>query len=477
MSAFPNDLSQVRPQIWFAISLFAGVALVAIAAAESLRELLVLPVGLLLAGAILFRPFIGLLLITGFVQLDALANLLFSALPLSPFKILTLLSLGGVIINNYREPIQSRSGFDEPLFRVALMFGLAALISALYASDAGAAQTSLERYLGLTILLYLVLHLVQGREQVEWLLLAVVISTAISAAVVLFDWAIGGHLLSTHEAATTAQWSGVSRSSGASDYNPTTAAIMMLTGTCLALILFWRSPRWRWLTTTTALIGSLALLFSFARSAAVVYALMLCWMLFKIRHHRRAPAIFAVIFVLLISALPWLPADLWERLATLSNFDTDRSLWRRLSYQIIGWDLFTQHPLLGVGPGNFPYHFIDEAYRWMPGRYLIPRELHNTYLEVLTEIGLLGFSCFAAMLLLALRGLARTIRSVSDPLISHYAEALLFAYTAFLTASVFMPHEYNKYLWIFAGLAIAVTRLGRDAANSSALPQLAAREG
>ena len=272
------------------------------------------------------------------------------------------------------------------------------------------------------------------------------------------------------------QWGGVSRSSGASDYNPTTAAIMMLTGTCLAILLCWRSQRWRWLTFATALIGSLALLLSFARSAAVVYALMLVWLLFKLRRQRQAPAIFVLILVTIISMLPWLPADLWERLGTLSNFDTDRSLWRRLSYHVIGWDLFTQHPLLGVGPGNFPYHFIDQAYRWMPGRYLIPRELHNTYLEVLTEIGILGFTCFAAMLLLALRNLACTIRTASEPLVRHYAEAMQFAYLAFLVASVFMPHEYNKYLWIFAGLAIAITRLGRADISLCKAPKQAIRE-
>jgi len=476
MNESARELLRSRPLTWLVASLVVGVTVAVIGSAGSAREMLAASVGLALAAAIVYRPFLGLLLITGFVQLDALANLLFSALPLSAFKILTLLTLAGVVLNNYRKPIQSYSSFDEPLFRFALMFGLAVLISALYASDAIAAQTTLERYLGLMILLYLVLHLVQSYKQVEWLLLAVVVSTVISAAVVLIDWAIGGHLLSTHEAATTAQWEGVSRSSGASDYNPTTSAIMMLTGTCLALVLAWRTPRWRWLTTATILIGSLALLLSFARSAALVYALMLVWMLFKIRHHRRAPAIFAVIFVLLLSALPWLPADLWDRLATLSNFDTDRTLWRRLSYHIIGWDLFIQHPLLGVGPGNFPYHFIEEVYRWMPGRYLIPRELHNTYLEVLTETGLLGFSCFAGMLLLALRGLARTLRTGTDPLIRHYAEALQFAYVAFLAASVFMPHQYNKYLWIFAGLAIAVTRLGRNATDQAAPPQQHTRE-
>jgi O-antigen ligase len=73
--------------------------------------------------------------------------------------------------------------------------------------------------------------------------------------------------------------------------------------------------------------------------------------------------------------------------------------------------VLAEHPLLGVGPGNYKVHYMDPDYRWMPGRGVVPRQLHNMYLEVATETGVVGFVLFAGMLFLALRSLNRVRKS------------------------------------------------------------------
>jgi len=81
------------------------------------------------------------------------------------------------------------------------------------------------------------------------------------------------------------------------------------------------------------------------------------------------------------------------------------------------------------------------------------------YLEVATDSGLLGFACFAGMLFLSLRSLHRVRKRGPTKEIRVFGEALHFAYVGLLLASLFMPNEYNKYVWIFTGLGVALGRI------------------
>jgi O-antigen ligase len=130
-----------------------------------------------------------------------------------------------------------------------------------------------------------------------------------------------------------------------------------------------------------------------------------------------------------------------------------------LGYHLIGVDLLRQHPLVGVGPDNYQEHYLDYKYRAMPGRRLEARAMHNMYLSVAVETGLLGFVCFAGILLVALRGLARARARAPDPESRWMAEAVQFAFAVFLVACVFGAAETSKYLWILSGLAMAVAQL------------------
>ncbi len=72
----------------------------------------------------------------------------------------------------------------------------------------------------------------------------------------------------------------------------------------------------------------------------------------------------------------------------------DVSLNERAEIYRQGWELFGEHWLLGVGPGNFARAtgFISES-----GRY---RPAHNTYLEIAAEQGVVGLSIALAFVLL-----------------------------------------------------------------------------
>jgi O-antigen ligase len=431
---------------------------------------LAVPIGL--AGALLVvrRPFLGLWLIVLLSQLDALANTLFRGLPISGVKILTGLTLVGVVIASYREPRSKRLGPDEPVLRLAVLFGTVLLISFLFVEDRALGLWSVRRLASLMVLLYLVVRLVTTREHVRSVMLAVLVSTLLSSCVVAADWVAGTHLVAHAASAVESQWQGIARSSGASDYNPTTAATLLLTGTACAMALFFRTSRWRLLTGATAVAGAAAIVLSYARSAGLVLGILILWLLFKYRSHRRLPVAIAGGLLALAIAFPLVPASYWQRQATLADFSGDVSLRRRLGYNIIGVHIVAEHPLLGVGPGNYKVRYMDPEYRWMPGRGVVPRQLHNMYLEVATETGLVGLACFGGMLLLALISLDRVRKRGSSREDRDLGEAVHFAFVGLLLASLFVPNEYNKYVWIFTGLGIALER-------ASAREKAAERDG
>jgi O-antigen ligase len=247
------------------------------------------------------------------------------------------------------------------------------------------------------------------------------------------------------------------------------------------MMLFFRTPRWRLLSGVTAVAGAAAIVLSYARSAGLVLGVLVLWIVFKYRSHRRLPVAIAGGLLALAIAFPLVPASYWQRQATLADFSGDVSLRRRLGYNLIGVHIVAEHPLLGVGPGNYRVSYMDPKYRWMPGRGVVPRQLHNMYLEVATETGLVGFACFGGMLLLALISLDRVRKRSPSREDRDLGEAVHFAFVGLLLASLFVPNEYNKYVWIFTGLGIALERVAvrqeappREDASSRQAAQVAA---
>jgi len=117
--------------------------------------------------------------------------------------------------------------------------------------------------------------------------------------------------------------------------------------------------------------------------------------------------------------------------------------------------------MLGVGPDNFRIEYTNPEYRWMPGRTFTTRALHNMYLSVAVETGLLGFACFATLLVVALGGLLDSSRHSPSPGARILGEAICFACVPYFVLCLGLPAETSKYTWVLMGLAVALSRTAR----------------
>lgn len=145
--------------------------------------------------------------------------------------------------------------------------------------------------------------------------------------------------------------------------------------------------------------------------------------------------------------------------ASLASSEDD-SIRFRLGENIAAVQMFVDHPVLGVGPANYPSRYLE----YSPGIGLDPRleerEPHSLVLEALAETGLVGAGVLVAVIGCAL-STAWTARNRLAGSTRMLAEGIFVALVGFLVAAVFLQSSYPRYLWTMIGLALATAGLTR----------------
>lgn len=407
-----------------------------------------------------FLAVLGLASLIFFSQADTLTNRATGIIGLPVFKLLTAGVVGLALIRGLPSPQLPLTRLAEYGAIGAVLFGLVSVFGVFLADDRALAVSTVERLVSLLALFFLCLTLVRKQWHLSLMLGAVIAASGFSGLIVILDSLMGTSLLGTADAAVTAQWEDVNRSAGASDSNPTTAAAMIVAGTLMAAVFAVEAEgRLRYAACVAVGFGALGIVFSFARSAMLSAAIVGLMMAYFYRRERAFPAAAMFGILVVLAMLPFIPEAYWERLGTLIGLSEDKTLDRRLSYNIIGLQLFIENPVFGVGPGNFEHHYVDPRFRYIPGRTWLPRQLHNTFLSVLVEFGLIGFSCFMIVVGGALKQLRTILLDRTYAAYQRPARALLFGFSSFLICCLFLPGIDYKYIWIFPALCFALGRL------------------
>ncbi len=169
---------------------------------------------------------------------------------------------------------------------------------------------------------------------------------------------------------------------------------------------------------------------------------------------------------LMIFGLPDLITIGRYQLQSLTGTDRNLSNW----FQIIGfkvaWAAFLDHPVLGVGIGNLSFYVDRYIYLvprpdWLPDAlYYVVTPVNSVYLDILSEMGILGLTSFLLLFGVIGTGGWRAIREarpagrcvVSGLLCGVFM--LLFAYVLF---SAFM----YAYVWAAIAFLVVAARLVR----------------
>ncbi|MBH9536252.1 O-antigen ligase family protein [Novosphingopyxis sp. YJ-S2-01] len=405
---------------------------------------------------------LALALVAVFGQLDAVAKKYAGFLPLSPFELLLalLVGLSALLI---ALPAGRRPAMIDPLGGKLIALLICWIgVSFVFAEHHDLAFAYAIRAVAVMLLPFLIGMFLRDPTQLQPVLWGIMGAGIVTALIIIYETKTGARLFSTSAAAVEADFEGKIRSAGGSDLNPTSVAQMLMVAVLLAAgLLASGYKRFRLPMIALILLGTAAIVMTSARSAVIGLGIGGIIILFRFYRSRWFPLILLGGIALAATSLLFLPATTLARFQAVANFAEDRSLYRRITYLRIGWDLLQQSPIWGVGPGNFPSHYVEAEYRFLPGRTLNPRELHNTYLDAAVEYGLVGFALFMSVLGTAFFAAARAARRAVDPLLARMAHAIMAALVALYAASFFMPHKDFRYLWLMIGLAMACGAMQR----------------
>ena len=226
------------------------------------------------------------------------------------------------------------------------------------------------------------------------------------------------------------------------------------------------------ITTLLAMVAgilmSIATALTLSRGAAVGFAMVL-FVMVVLRYIRLGHiAIVAVAVIGLFLAVP----GYGDRLDTLSRVpglaeegvEADGSVRSRITEMIAAALVFIDHPVLGVGPGQFPVYYIEYAEKFGLRVRAEDREAHNLYFGLAADVGIVGSVFFLGATGVTMADLYRVRKRLinENPVLAHLAAGLMLSILTYLTTGLFLHLAFERYLWMMMALGSAVALLARQ---------------
>jgi O-antigen ligase len=381
-----------------------------------------------------------------------------------------------------RETPSLREVFRLPLTRLLALYLVLLLASTLLARDTALADDRVVEHAKMFVLYVTVVALASVRGRIAVLAWSIVAAGAILSAVGVTQALTGSY---------GNEFGGLGRIKYAQVYgnvfepriagplgDPNFFAQILLVLVPVALALGrWEKTLGRRLAAYAAgglLVGATVLTYS--RGGALALACVLGLSMLDRKHRWRDLGAMAA---LVLAAALLLPDNFARRLTTLEQLvggsdqalRPDSSFEKRKLLVSTAWLMFLDHPIRGVGAGNYTTRFEEYADEvGLAARdYDDPAEQHyphSLYLEIGAETGLPGLVLFGAITLLSLGyviGTREALHDAGDERSAGIARGLGIAIVGYLVSSIFLHGHFLRYLWLLFAAAGALKLLAPPA--------------
>jgi putative inorganic carbon (HCO3(-)) transporter len=157
---------------------------------------------------------------------------------------------------------------------------------------------------------------------------------------------------------------------------------------------------------------------------------------------------------------------------TQSGGGADGALRGRATENLAALHAFGDHPIIGVGPGEF---FARESTAYANAldlRFLgTRRRAHSLYFEMAADTGVAGLALFLAIVATTMAGLWRLARfweARRGFAESALARAFVLSLVAYMTSALFLQLAYQRYFWLLIAVAnAALWALGRERSTAA----------
>jgi O-antigen ligase len=336
------------------------------------------------------------------------------------------------------------------LLLTTLVFGLWITLTAAWARDPGAAGNEAAYWWFAALAFLIVVTTVTRPHDVRLIALAFVIGSVISVGIGL---ATGG--LNTASAAVSQTAVQGRLTGGGGDPNQQAAGFVAAMFLIIGLFSVYRRRAVRVWLLIAFIVVAVGFIAAQSRGGLIALAVATIATLFLAPRQRRRIGGLAVLAGVAVIVLLATKPGAVQRLVDLGGGTSGRSdLWR------VAWEVFKGHPLVGVGAGNF--QVVESHYVLRPGsisriQYIAqaPQVVHNTYLGLLTEEGVVGLLAYLAVVAGSLRAsllACRRFESVGRYDYADLTRAALMGTVGMLTALFFISDGDDLRLWVLLAL-------------------------
>jgi len=212
---------------------------------------------------------------------------------------------------------------------------------------------------------------------------------------------------------------------------------------------------------------------SFSRGGFVglVPVILYCW--YKTPKKVLSTIIVAImISVLYFSASP----KYWQEVKSIKEENIQKGtgedrwyLWN------LAWHMFLDHPIIGVGQGNAPWHISRyEPPGGLHGRSRAGRAIHSLYFTLIPELGIIGILLFSGMLYFSYKDLKWILKKEKEFLLKqnqseeiiqqmHKIRFIIFGITGamlgYLVSGIFLSVLYYPHFWLLISLCVALRNI------------------
>jgi O-antigen ligase len=369
----------------------------------------------------------------------------------------------------------------KPALLLLVTYGAVCAGSLLFASDPDRTLEALSNYLDGVVIVLVMTMTLRSMRDFERTLQALLLGGLLLGTLTVYQQWTGAYDASFAGLARAELRNVFDDTSGFRSEGPVSAnyfALVLVIAVPLAVDrMLHEAKRGTRLLAAAALASMVAsIVFTYSRGGLVALAAVCLPMALWIPRHQRRRMMLAGATAAVVLAVLVAPTSYGQRLAALGQVagavsgetPEDSALRGRISEMASALLMFADHPLIGVGYGNFEEHYPQYARTLALDGRREERQAHSLYLEILAETGLLGLAAFALLMLQPVAGLRRAHAALVARGRSRAAQqvgAFGIALFGYLAGSLFLHLSYPRYLWLLVGIAFAMGALGATVAD------------
>lgn len=413
-----------------------------------------LSVGMIALIAMILNPFLGILLIIIVNQFDNLINLPMSS---TAGRLIGVLVAIGWFLKYFYRKKTNFFNFIE-LNKIALFFIISMIVSSLLASYPGRSLKSAFTINLLILMVFFLQDFINSKKNLDLFIMIFALSVGLGSLVGIIQYKtliVGSMTLGT----VTYEGAGqIARTAGLT-LNPNGYGVMLLSVIPVLLFLSLNSEKqviklFSFFLFFTSII-SLGLTLSRTNIFGfIIFLFIFIYNNIRYRNVSKKQIMYLVTILIIITAI--VSILLLDILKMRSSFE-DSSTNLRLDMFLKGTKLLIEHPLFGIGFGNFELvERFDDKYGYIYGR-----PGHDILSVLFVSTGLLGSILFIIICYKTLKSFNLAIRDYikkNDKYLLNLSITMKSAFIALLSTSPGNPIIFQRILWIYIALAFVMYR-------------------